>query len=172
MKSYLNIQPEIRKMASLLCGPNTQISFPVIDKVNQIIVEKVFVYPFSFNEMRTRPFGCITFSMTDGLLLKYENSYLFDFINTEEYPFDKKISYKIPGGNEKSISEYQSQVSNIFDLYESIRRFAFKDELTTDQKETLSKYYLLFNNTVPPTHMPFYQALSQKYMNWVKKHID
>jgi hypothetical protein len=171
MKLYNKILPDIRKKVTELCGASSEISFPFIDFVNGIKVEKVFIYPFSTKEMRTRPFGVVTTSMEDGLVLKYENAYLSDFVDTEKYPFETQISYVIPDGIEKSAAEHQLEINIVYKLYEAIRKFAFTEDLSVEQREILEKYYVIFEKTVPASHLPFYEALSKKYMKWVIDHV-
>jgi len=171
MKTYNKILPDIRNKVTQICGTKCGISFPFVDLINEIKVEKVFIYPISPKEMRTRPFGIFTTSIEDGMILKYENAYLFDFVDTEKYPFDKKISYAIPDGGKKTVKEHQLEINIVFKLYEAIRSFAFKEQLTIEQIEILTKYYVIFEKTVPSSNMPFYEALSEKYMEWVIKHV-
>lgn len=171
MKTYTQILPDIRSKVTQICGTNFGISFPFVDLINGVKVEKVFIYPVSQTEMRTRPFGVITTSIEDGVILKYENAYLFDFVDTEKYPFNKKISYAIPDGSKKTVKEHQLEINIIFKLYEAIRNFAFEEELTAEQTEILAKYYVIFEKTVPSSNMPFYEALSENYMKWVIKHV-
>jgi hypothetical protein len=171
MKAYFEILPELRNKITELCGSNFGISFPFVDLIGGVKVEKVFIYPVSPKEMRTRPFGVVTFSMEDGLILKYENAYVFDFVDREKYPFDKKISYEIPDGGKKTVKEHKLEMDIIFKLYEAIRNFAFEEELTKEQVEILTKYYVIFEKSVPSSNIPFYKALSEKYMEWVIKHV-
>lgn len=171
MKIYNEILPDIRSKVTQICGGNFGISFPFVDLVDGIRVEKVFIYPVSNEKMRTRPFAAVTFSMEDGMILKYENAYLYDFADTEKYPFDKKISYEIPDGSKKTVKEHQLELSIIFKLYEAIRNFAFNEELSAEQAEILTKYYVIFEKTVPSSNIPFYEALSEKFMKWVIKHV-
>lgn len=171
MKTYVQILPEIRNIITQICGANFGISFPIVDLINGVKVEKMFIYPVYPTEMRTRPFAVVTTSMEDGAILRFENAYLVDFLDTEKYPFDKKISYAIPDGSKKTVKEHQLEINIIFKLYEAIRNFAFNEELTAEQTEILTKYYVIFEKTVPSSNMPFYEALSEKYMKWVINHV-
>ncbi|HHV13114.1 MAG TPA: hypothetical protein GXX75_22845 [Clostridiales bacterium] len=170
MKKYYEILEKNKKVIADLCG-NCSISFPVPDLVNSILVEKVFLYPSSPAEVRTRPFALVTSAMEDGTILKYENAYVFDFVPTQKYPFEEKINYGIPDGEKKSPGEHRLEMELLAKLYEEIRSFVFEESLTADQKELLTKYYVIFEKSVPVAQLPFYDGMSEKYKKWMVEHV-
>jgi hypothetical protein len=170
MKKYSEILETNRGIIKAFCG-NSSISFPVADLVNGILVEKVFLYPTSPMELRTRPFALVTSAMEDGTILKYENAYVYDFVPTQRHSFEEKISYEIPGCEKKSLREHRLELQLLTKLYEEIRIFVFEESLTPEQREILTKYYVIFEKTVPTALLPFYDGMSEKYKKWVVEHV-
>lgn len=170
MKKYNEILEKNRKVITDLCG-NCSISFPVPDLVKGILVEKVFLYPSSPVQVKTRPFALLTSAMEDGTILKYENAYVFDFVPTQKHPFEEKISYAIPDGEKKTPKEHRLELELLAKLYEEIRSFVFAESLTAEQKEILTKYYVIFEKSVPAAQLPFYDGMSENYKKWMVENV-
>lgn len=170
MKKYSEILEKNRGIINAL-GGNSSISFPVPDLVNGILVEKVFLYPTSPMELRTRPFALVTSAMEDGTILKYENAYVYDFVPTQRHSFEEKISYEIPDSEKKSLREHRLELELLPKLYEEIRTFVFNENLTPEQREILTKYYVIFEKSVPTAQLPFYDGMSENYKKWVVNHV-
>lgn len=161
-----NRRNDVHLIARNLLGDNIALSFPVPAVENGVKVEKRFVYRMSFNSSKTRPFAVIVTSITDGNVLAFINSHYMDFVNTADYPFDKKISYDT---SDSSIGAKQLKalLEELDSLYKEFRDAVFGDALTDLQKEAVAKYKEIFDKVTPAALVPYYHALNNQYFEWL-----
>lgn len=164
MLEYNALFRKVKETVSHLIGDQVSLSYPMPDVTKGVWVERFFLYYSGFSTERTRPFGLLTVSMESGQIISYQDCRFSDFMDTEKYPFSEKISYALP--KQVSVKQYQVEQSLINKLYESVRQFAFKTELTAEEKETLSKYFALLLQSVPVALHPYYQKMGKNFYRW------
>lgn len=164
MKAYSSIFPTVKEMSASLFGDAVSLSYPIPDITHAIRVERYFLYPAGNTLTRSRPFGTVTVEMETGRLLSFQDCRIQDFMDPEKYPFDQKISYELP--RKIGIRQLKTEQSLINKLYESVRCFAFEENLTEEQKELLRKYWALFLSSVPTSLLPYYQKLGKNFYRW------
>ena len=164
MLEYKVLFPEVKKKVAFLFGDHISLSHPVPDIINGIRAEKFFLYPVASNVQRTRPFGLLTVSAESGTVLSYQNCHLSDFVDTEQHPFEVKISYELP--KKIGIKEFKLEQSLLEKMYEVVREIAFTDSFTLQQQQVLRKYWVVFEKAVPVALMPYYQAMGRNFFEW------
>lgn len=169
MLAYATVFPEVKKAVSYLLGDQVSLSYPMPDVTHGVWVERFFLYPMGTSINRTRPFGLLTVSMENGQILSYQDCRINDFMDTQKYPFSKNICYALP--RKVGVKQFKVEQSLINKLYESVREFSFKDELTTEQKEVLRKYLALLLQSVPAALHPYYQKMGKNFYRWGYTHV-
>ena len=170
MKTYTDVFRKVREMVSYLFGDQVSLSYPVPDVTHGVRVERYFLYPAGNTLTRSRPFGILTVEMDNGRLLSFQDCRLRDFMDTDKYPFDQKISYELP--RKIGVKQFKVEQSLINKLYESVRGFAFEENLTDKQKELLSKYWVLLLRSVPASLQPYYQKMGKNFYRWGYLHVQ
>lgn len=169
MLEYKVLFPEVKKKVAFLFGDHISLSYPIPDVINGIRVEKFFLYTVAANLQRTRPFGLLTVSAETGTMLSYQDCHLSDFMDTEQYPLEKKISYELP--KKIGIKEFKLEQSLLEKMYEVVREIAFTDSFTQQQQQVLRKFWVVFEKAVPVALMPYYQAMGRNFFEWGAKYV-
>lgn len=164
MLEYSALFQKVKITAAYLLGDQVCLSYPMPDVINGVLVERFFLYNSGNSTERTRPFALLTVSMESGLIISYQDCRFSDFMDTEKHPFSENISYALP--RKIGVKQYKAEQSLINELYESIREFAFKDELTDEQKEVLGKYFALLSQSVPAALYPYYLKMGKSFFSW------
>ena len=169
MTDYSVISPRVNRVAEMVVGRDMALSYPVPALINGIRADRFFVYGTGFSKTRPRPFAALTVAMDGGVVLEYADCHVRDFMDTEKYPLDGKISYALP--QKVSVKELKLEQSTINKLYELVRRVAFKDELTEQERKTVAAWYVMLENSVPRDLVPFYEAMGKEFYEWVVKYV-
>lgn len=168
--TYRGNTDDLQMLVKMLFGEQTELSYPLPDVVKGgLLVEHYFIYPSGTSIMAGRPFARITVEMETGLLLFYRDCRIEDFMNTEEHPLTEVISYELP--EKVSVKTFKTKQSLIYKLYEDVKTFAFKNELTADEQETLRKYVVLVLTSEPEALVPFYKRLGINFFSWAYESI-
>ncbi len=152
---------ELRKVLNL----NFAVSYFVPVVVNGNIVDAAFLYTSAAEKEKTRPFGKVILDHKTGALLEYTNSYLNDFADSEKYPMTTKIDYSLPA--EVTVADQAIAIKMINTYYDDICQVVFKDDISDEIKDKIRKYKELFYKSVPASLLPFYEALSCEYFQWL-----
>jgi len=164
MKKYADVFPEVKKMTAYLFGDQVSLSYPMPDVLRGLRVERFFLYPTGSRLMRSRPFGILTVEMESGRLVSYRDCRIEDFMDTEKFPF-QEICYELP--EKVSVRQFKETQNRIHSLYESVREFAFGENLTDDQKALLTEYWQLLLRSVPVSLQPYYQEMGKAFYTWL-----
>lgn len=158
MLELKSLYSKIKSKTGALFGETASLSYPMADVENGICIDKFFVYSIGYNKMRARPYAVIKTSAQDGTILSYVNCHLKDFADTEKFPFSERICYEVPA---KSIDEQRSVMSELYALYEDVRKAVFEGQSTDDQRKAINKYLERLEQAVPEGIIPFYRALGE-----------
>lgn len=169
MTDYAMTSKRVFRAVDGMLGRNAALSYPIPDVVNGIRAERFFVYPTGTVKVRERPFGVITVAMDGGAVLEYVNCRARDYFDSGEHPITEKIDYSLP--RKISPKEFRTEQGLINKLYELVRRVAFKEELTDQERKALSVWYVMLENSVPQSLIPFYQAIGKNFYEWVVKYV-
>ncbi|MCH5264951.1 MAG: hypothetical protein J1F02_03555 [Lachnospiraceae bacterium] len=151
-------------------GTNFSKSFYIPVKKGDHILDAAFLYSAgSLSQTRLRPNASIIIEPGSGSILEYRNSYINDFMDSAKYPMTLELDYSVPSA--KSAKEQGELVKTVNELYGDIRKMAFKETLSDAQKKTLAKYNSCFYKAVPDSLVPFYEALSPEFFQWMKEMI-
>lgn len=170
MKAYVDVFPEIKGMVSYLFGEQVCLSYPMPNVTHGVWVERYFLYPAGNTLNRSRPFGLLTVERDTGRMLSFQDCRLSDFMDTEKYSFDQKISYEFP--RKIGVKQLKEEQGLINKLYESVRCFAFEESLTDEQRELLSKYWALLLSSIPAALQPYYQKMGESFFRWSYAHAQ
>lgn len=169
MLKYSEIFSDICRKVAYCLGENVITSYPVPNMENGILTEKIFLYRMSRSVERSRPFAVLTVSAENGEVLSYSNCKYEDFVDTGSHPTSKLISYAMP--IKETIEEFESEQAMIRKMYEIIRRFAFSDNVTEQERILLSKYRLIFWGAVPKDLTDYYNAIGKEFFKWVNENV-
>lgn len=162
----MNKKNNVVNKVKMLYGENISFSFPVPATENGMKVEKYFVYRMSFEKNKTRPFAKVVTAFSDGTILEIVNSHFIDFVDTSEYPFDRKLSYEL---SDDSITARQMKdlIEKANSLYGTVRELFFQKELSENDKAIVAEYKSIIDKITPPSLTPFYNALNPSYVSWL-----
>lgn len=164
MVKYEVLFPRIRQVVTTMFGEDVSLSYPIPDVTKAIWVERFFLYPAGGSPMRSRPFGMLTVERETGSVIAYQDCRWTDFMDTEQHPFETLICYELP--RKITVKEFKVEQGLINKLYESVRCFVFREELTQEEKDTLSKYLVLLLRSVPTSLLPYYQKMGKNFFRW------
>ena len=159
----------IQRVVMTMFGEGVCLSYPLPDITKAIWVERFFIYPAGSRLMRSRPFGMLTVERESGNIIAYQDCRWADFMDADQHPFETLISYELP--RKITVKEFKVEQGLINKLYESVRCFAFHEELTQEEKETLSKYMVLLLRSVPVSLLPYYQKMGKNFFRWGYCHV-
>ncbi|MCC8098213.1 MAG: hypothetical protein LIO44_06655 [Eubacterium sp.] len=148
---------------------NSSASFLVPYRLDNYILDAAFLYPNYPSPEKTRPTYFILCDIKRKALVELRNAYINDFIDSEKYPMDTKISYRVPFA--KTVAEQAKLVNNIKAAYPFIRNIAFKTDVSEEDKAKLREYANAFKKAVPEALLPFYKAASPEFYEWLEKQI-
>ncbi len=153
---------ELKKIVNV----NFAVSYFIPVIINDNMVDTAFLYSSTATvKERTRPFAKVMFEHSSGNLLEYKNSYICDYMNSDKYPMTTKINYSLP--SEISAIEYGEIVKKVNSYYDMICEFAYKAEVAEENKEKIREYKSLFYASVPEALLPYYEALSPEFFEWL-----
>ncbi len=162
----MNKNNSLVNKVKMLYGENISFSFPVPATENGMKVEKYFVYRMSFEKNKTRPFAIVITAVADGTILEIVNSHFCDFVDTSEYPFEKKISYEL-SDDSLTARQMKDLIERANCLYYTVRELFFQKELSENNKAIVVEYKSIVDRITPPSLIPFYNALNPSYVSWL-----
>lgn len=121
-----------------------------------------FLYAGSKQPVHSRPLAWM--ELSDGAVLRLNNCWAQDFMDTAAYPLDATVDYTVTGCT--AIEQLQ-RVKKLTELYPAVREAAFEAALTPEQKETVLTYAQLLEQVTPPALMPYYRALGASFFAWL-----
>lgn len=166
----MNKKNNVVNKVKMLYGENISFSFPVPATENDMKVEKYFVYRMSFEKNKTRPFAKVITAFADGTILEIVNSHFNDFVDTSDYPFEKKISYEL-SDNSLTARQMKELIERANSLYNTVREIFFQKELSENDKAIVIEYKAIIDRITPPSLIPFYNALNPLYVSWLNSVI-
>ena len=166
---YQELFSELKKKIACCFDDSVSLSYPVPEIVNGISVDRIFLYRNTRGPQRTRPFAVLTAAADDGRLLELTDCRYRDFVDSEAYPFSRKLDFSMP--EKGSIEDFEKKQRMLREMYETIRLFAFREDPDPAQRELLAKYRSLFVHAVPRDLLPFYRALSPRFEDWAQKTV-
>ena len=156
------------KQVSDLCATagynNFAASFPVPAMINGHQTDRYFMYPNSVGKLRSRPLVWMELDGSSGAVLRMNNCYVADFVNSEVYSFDKLIDYTLP---DTTVPAQLSRIRRLHALYNDVKIVAFQKQLTNEQKNAVMEYVRLLEDAVPSELMPFYYELGSSFFAWI-----
>ena len=153
---------------SVLKG-NIRLSHFIPSIENGYMAERAFVIS-SLPKAPHRPFAYLGVLSETGDILFYKHCAVEDFMETKSYPLDTKVDDQLPA--DRTVEEQIHMERQLLETYEVVRQFAFRDELTSQQKVALRRFSELFNRVVPSGLMPYYHGLSSDFFRWAQKHLE
>lgn len=168
MKSLNEITEELFKDGQM-CMVNLEIdalSYPVISKINNLTVEKYFIFSNQPKPVKERPYAWIIVDTQTGKLLSYNSCTLNDFAQSTGIVMNENIDYSVPAGG--SFREILMLKQRFCNLYDKVRLFAFKDQLNKEEMETLKEYYNLHKKMFSTNVNILYRALSPDFYMWIE----
>lgn len=156
---------ELKNALEKLTGVKAAMSFFVPVMRNGHKCETAFLYGSETRLEKNRPFAAVTVDYKTGALLEYRNAFISDFADTEKYPMDLLIDYSVPF--DRTVSEHCEMVKKLEDLYAKVRAIAFNDVLSGEEKALTAGYYDTLVKMTPKALMPFYEALSPEFFQWL-----
>ena len=147
-------------------GADFTMSFFLTVKKGEHILDASFLYAAgNFNTVWTRPFASAVFEPETGAVLVYRNCYVDDFADSSSYPMTCRVDYAVPFA--KTAEEQGELVKRIQELYFVIRLLPWKESLDEKEKRAAGMYRDSFFKAVPKGLLPFYQALSPEFYEWL-----
>ena len=156
------------KMVSDICAAagydRFAASFPIPDMINGHQTDRYFLYPNSTAKRRSRPIVWMELDGTSGTVLRMNHCYAADFVNSEEYPFDKLIDYSL---TDTTVSAQMARIRRLQALYNDVKIAAFQKELSDEQKNAVMEYTRTLEEAVPVALIPFYHELGRSFFAWI-----
>lgn len=143
-------------------------SVPVPVRRGERIYDAVFAYKIDFNQsppVVTRPFCWFMLAGDGASECMFSWCSLVDFIPTENYPLAAVVSCEMPKPLPRK--KFLRMQSELLDLYEELRQFAFKENIADQNADTIKKYRELFVKTCAEGLYPFYNALAPEFFIWL-----
>ncbi|MBR5110045.1 MAG: hypothetical protein IK099_07605 [Clostridia bacterium] len=170
IQQFSKILEENQRKTAYWFDDSVCLSYPLPDMKNGRKTERMFLYNRGvMRQEGPRPFGLMTLDYASGRLLAYQDGRLEDFMDTAAYPFDRPVSYALNG--KISVKDFKMEQAMVRKLYEGVRRFAFQDTLTKEEKEVLEKFCFLMEHAVPAELLPYYETMGKNFYRWVKEHV-
>lgn len=137
---------------------------PVI--IKDVLVDVAFIYSaITGSKARTRPFAKVMFEHNGSGLIEYKNSFIDDFMDSEKYPITTEVDYSFPA--DVSVRELGENMKKVNSCYDEICELAYKTELSDEEKAKVCEYKDLFIKSTPEALMPYYEALSPEFFEWL-----
>ena len=165
MEQYEKTFKALQGKAAALFGDNVVLSYPVPVREKELLTERYLLMRMSFSTERTRPFALLTVDAKSGRILALEDAWYRDFICTDDYPFDKKISYAFPKETTPAVIKKLSREFPA--LYQTVRELAFRQELSEEEKKTVQAYRNVMMTLIPEGVLPFYKAVGAEFFAWL-----
>ena len=154
---------------SIVMGDGVSLSYPLPDLQAGRKTDRFFLYQKGFRSPEgPRPFAMLTLDHDTGEVLSYTDARLQDFMGDGFGPWNKPISYALDPSI--TIQDLKMEQTMLRKLYEGVRRFAFQDTLTDEEKEILRKFVFLMEHAGPNSLQPYYRAIGENFYRWVKEH--
>ncbi len=167
MKTCSEIVNKLMKEIKFFDWKTNALSFFIPEKIGDVILENAFVYTSNPHTEKTRPYARISVISEYGQLVSFQNCYLYDFIDTQKYPFEKKINYHVPVA--LTVKEQMSMIQKFSEVYGKLREFAFHSEISKEEETIIKEYSVLFTKIIPKDLYVYYYALSPQFFCWMKQ---
>lgn len=152
---------KIRDVLNRIFGESWSFSCPIPDVINNIPVDKHFLYSISSDTNQSRPFALVISAMDTGTILILKHCAAEDFVDTTVYPLNTLISNEFP--KKMSVKEYKDGMRQLHDAYENLRQIVFKNRTPAEKGEATFDHYLaLVKGVTPISHVPYYAAILRK----------
>ena len=126
--------------------------------------DRAFLYTGTKQPVRVRPLAWMELSAESGAVLRLNNCWAEDFMDTAAYPLDATVDYSLTGC---TAMEQLERVRKLTELYPAVREAAFEAELTREQRDAVKAYARLLEQVTPPALMPYYRALGADFFAWL-----
>ena len=166
--SYHSIKKILRKKVSNATGASFVYSPMIPCLIDGHICERVFLYSAGSGK-RSRPYITALISSESGILLEYKNSYGSEFADAEKYPLDAEMDYSVPTA--KTVEEQAELVNKLESYTEKIREIAFKDNLSSDERRTISEYSECLRKTMPNELLSFIMDIEKPFFKWIDDNV-
>ena len=144
-------------------GEGAAASLPMPDVINGRRVERFFLYRrVAGKPTGPRPFAIVTADAESGQLLAYQDVGLLD---AATLPGEDRISHALTDG--MTLSQYRQALDETYDLYETVRAFAFTGSLTPDQTHALADFSARFQTVTPAGHRDWYRVIGGRFLEWM-----
>lgn len=165
-KDYSAILEKTVTQFSVLAGNNYSFT-PAIPKIIQgRKYEIYFAYLITQDRKILRPHFKVAADYTTGEIVEFQNSIYSDFVDSEKYPREKKFNAKVPVA--KTAREQMILLKNLQSKYEKVRVFAFKEELSSEEKNFLKDYVKAIEETIPNELINFCIETEPFFFDWIK----
>lgn len=144
---------------------NEELSFPIIKKEGNRLVETMFVYTKPNSTLDSEDVGLPTalldVNSSNGSVLKYV------LCDADDFEFNK---YK-PIKHETDLKNREYNIKRLYEIYDKVRLFVFKDRITPQEAIILAEFRVLFYKTVYKIHIPYYEELGKDFFDWMSKEL-
>lgn len=145
------------------------LSYPVISKIGDRIVEKYFVFSNQPHPVKSRPYAWIVVDSGSGELLSYNHCLYHDFAQKTGVQMGDSMDYSAPmGGTFRDILKEKKRFTA---LYEEVRKFAFHEQMDKDQQEILIEYASLHKKLIGKELELMYHELAPDFYSWIDRSI-
>lgn len=146
---------------------NEDISLPILTKLsNGKLVDMVFVYT-----KPTSPDGADVGLPTALIKINSSNGDVIEYKLCDEDTFNFN-RYKPIRCAALDIKNRDYNVKRLNTVYDSVREFAFKSKITSQESIVLAEFKALFYKTVYKEHIPYYHELGAEFFEWMNKQLD
>lgn len=141
-------------------------SFPIIGKENGRIVDCFFIFSYSVEDEQFN-------SPIARIIIDSDTKELIHYRTADAEPFgSENLSDSYPLQFLRSSEERWEAYTAYQDTYVLVRRFAFTDELSPAEKNTLSDYMKALDALMAVHQKPFYRALSPAFFDWAARMLE
>lgn len=161
MIAYDAATNKLRDVLNRIFGESWSLSFPIPDVINDIPVDKHFLYSVSAGVSQSRPFALVVSAMDTGTILVLKHCAIEDFVDTAGYPFDTPIRNELP--QKMGVKEYKDGMRQLCETYEDLRRIVFENKAPAENGEAaFDRYWAMVEGLTPVAHGPYYAAMRRK----------
>lgn len=142
-------------------------SFPIPGQVGGHQTDRVFFYSNAASAQRARPLAWMELDGTSGVVLGLNSCYVRDFVDPKVHPLEEVLDYSLTCGG--SARDQLERVRRMAGLYGTVRRAAFRAELTQEERQAAEAYLQLLSQASPPALLAYYRALGGEFFRWAEE---
>ena len=170
IKGFLDIAQNIlqENTIAVQVAGGSVFSFPVLAKRQNRILDAMFTFQpaASGSILAPRPHGWLMIDSKSGKIAQLGDCDVVDFVDQSRYPIESQVSLELP--KQLGEQQYANAYRQIYETYEELRAFAFKENPSEKQLDIMAKYSELFSLIAPVGHYPFYSGISPEFFKWVR----